>query len=190
MKGKLKRGILLFFFFLLIASFHSDHLWRWMYPVYFPEEVKAAAEKYKINPNLILAIIQTESRFLHERNSKKGAVGLMQLMLDTAEWIIRQGGFTGKTRELVQDPKVNIELGSWYLRYLLNTYDGNLLLTIAAYNAGPGTVSEWMEKGLWKGDYATINRIPYGETRHYIQRVLYILERYEQIYPLEYWKGD
>lgn len=184
----LGKVFLLLSFFFLIWAMQTEQVWRWMYPVYYLEEVRSASEKYKMNPNLVLAIIQTESRFLHGRNSEKGAVGLMQLMLGTAEWIIQKGNFTSHSKERLRDPKVNIELGSWYLRYLLNLYEGNLVLTIAAYNAGPGTVSGWVKTGIWDGQYETINQIPYGETRHYVQRVLYIFDRYEEIYGRSLWK--
>ncbi|CCQ93606.1 conserved hypothetical protein [[Clostridium] ultunense Esp] len=187
MKAYLWKPALLLLLFLLMFTFQSQGIWRWMYPIYYPGEVRQAAEKYRINPNLIIAIIQTESRFLHGRNSAKGAVGLMQLMKETADWIVDQGGFENRKKDFLNDPKVNIELGSWYLRYLLNLYGGNLVLTIAAYNAGPGTVSNWLQMGIWNGEYATISRIPYGETRHYIQRVLYIFERYEQTYNQNFW---
>jgi soluble lytic murein transglycosylase len=189
MKGFWTKGRIFFLLLLFLVFFllNLSWVWRWMYPVYYPEIIKKASEQYQLNPHLILAIIQTESKFLHHKTSKKGAIGLMQIMNDTAEWILERSGYAKNATQSLQEPEINIELGSWYLRYLLDLYDGNLIAALAAYNAGQGNVTRWLKTGVWDGNYSTINQIPYGETRHYIQRVIYNFERYNEVYGDDYW---
>lgn len=180
----------IFLFFVLLLVLYVCRLplvWQWIYPVYYPEIIKENAVQFKHNPNLILAIIQTESKFSHDKTSKKGAIGLMQIMSETADWIMEKGKFPNRYQNNVYLPEVNVELGSWYLRYLLELYDGNMITALAAYNAGPGAVNRWLATNEWDGSYAQLKRVPYGETRHYVQRVLYIFDRYERLYSDAYW---
>ena len=165
--------------FLLI---NTPFIWKWMYPIQFKHEIKQAAERFQVDPILIVAIIRTESGFQSDRVSHKGAVGLMQLMPDTAEWVIEQAGFQEVSREHLDVPQVNIDIGTWYLRFLLNMFRGDQVLAIAAYNAGPGTVNQWLREQKWDGTLDSSDDIPYGETRHYVQRVMYYKERYQRIY--------
>ena len=116
-----------------------------------------ASEKHKIEPALIKAIIKAESNFNHRAVSRKGARGLMQLMPATASSLQVQDSF---------HPENNIEGGVKYLRYLLNYFNGNLPLALAAYNAGENTVIR--HRGV----------PPYRETQVYIQRVLSYLDKF------------
>ncbi len=162
-------------------------VWQWLYPVYYPEIIKENAMQFKHNPNLILAIIQTESKFSYSKTSKKGAIGFMQIMGETADWILEKGKFPSQYHNNLYAPAVNVQLGSWYLRYLLELYNGNLIIALAAYNAGPGNVNRWLASNEWDGTLTRVKQIPFGETRHYVQRVLYTFDRYEQIYDDNYW---
>ena len=116
-----------------------------------------ASEKHKIEPALIKAIIKAESNFNHRAVSPKGARGLMQLMPATASSLQVQDSF---------HPENNIEGGVRYLRYLLNYFNGNLPLALAAYNAGENAVIR--HRGV----------PPYRETQVYIQRVLSYLDKF------------
>jgi soluble lytic murein transglycosylase-like protein len=116
-----------------------------------------ASEKHKIEPALIKAIIKAESNFNHRAVSRKGARGLMQLMPATASSLEVQDSF---------HPGNNIEGGVKYLRYLLNYFNGNLPLALAAYNAGENAVIR--HRGV----------PPYRETQVYIQRVLSYLDKF------------
>jgi soluble lytic murein transglycosylase len=82
----------------------------------------------------------------------------------------------------VSDPAINIRMGSWYLAALTREFKGNKIAVMAAYNAGPGNVHKWLDSGVWDGKRQTINKIPYGETRHYVQRVSWYYDKYKQIY--------
>ncbi len=169
--------------FLLI---NSPVIWKWMYPVKFEAEIQQASKRYQVDPFLILAIIRTESNFDANQISKKGAVGLMQVMPQTADWVIRQAAFDPMAIEYLNQPKVNIDVGAWYLSFLLKQYRGDMVMAIAAYNAGPGNVNTWVKHQRWEGTRETIEDIPYGETRHYVQRVLYYQKRYQEIYQNDF----
>ncbi|WP_025028947.1 lytic transglycosylase domain-containing protein [Caldalkalibacillus mannanilyticus] len=182
MKLSLKHVVYLISIFALFILLNSPFFWKMMYPIQFESEVKDAADYFEVSPYLVLAVMQTESRFNHDRLSKKGATGLMQLMPETAKWANKESGLHKDPNSYIDDPKSNILLGSWYLSYLINKYDQDELKAIVAYNAGQGHVDRWIESGIWDGTEYRIDQIPFGETRHYVARVLYFKKRYEEIY--------
>lgn len=181
-KISVKEVMLLFLLVVIFFMLNTGIVWKAMYPIKYEDEVNEASRKFAVDPYLALAIIQIESNFNAETTSKKGATGLMQLMPDTAQWAAEQGGFPDETINFLQKPEVNIHLGIWYLSFLNKQFNGNEVAVIAAYNAGPGNVEKWLATGRWDGRAETINEIPFGETRHYIQRVLYYYGRYVEIY--------
>ncbi|MGH7154953.1 MAG: lytic transglycosylase domain-containing protein, partial [Acetobacteraceae bacterium] len=142
----------------------------WPIPVELPDT--------SVDPAVMLALIRQESSFDHGVVSPAGARGLMQLMPATADEVSRQvGGPPATPVSLLTDPAQNMKLGGTYFRGLLSHFDGSLPLAIAAYNAGPNKVDEWLAT---YGDprhgaidmIDWIEMIPYGETRNYVQRVL------------------
>lgn len=181
---KRKRVILPLILIVLGALFvQSDWLGRWIYPIWYVEEIKSSALEYQLDPLLIAAIIRVESNYKHEAVSSKGALGIMQIMPETAEWILEKENFGELTvEEIGQDAKAGIRMGSWYVQDLNRQFKGNLFVSLAAYNAGPGKVRQWLEKGVWDGQEETLRDIPYGETRHYVQRVMYYYKKYQKVY--------
>ena len=123
----------------------------------YDDLILKASEKHNVEPALIKAIIKAESNFNHRAVSRKGARGLMQLMPATASSLNVQDSF---------HPENNIEGGVKYLRYLLNYFNGNLHLALAAYNAGENAVIR----------YGGIP--PFRETKLYIERVLSFLDKF------------
>ncbi|HBI04789.1 MAG TPA: lytic transglycosylase [Paenibacillaceae bacterium] len=174
--------ILLVTFILLDSSL----VLKIIFPVSYKQEIKNSAAHHNVDPYLIMAIIKIESKYNPRRVSKKGAVGLMQVMPNTAKWIIEEANFSKMAKEYLDEPDLNIELGSWYVNFLYKEFDNNLYATIAAYNAGPGNVRKWLNDGVWDGQKETIEKIPFGETRHYVQRVLYYQDKYRKIYEDEF----
>ncbi|WP_248924735.1 lytic transglycosylase domain-containing protein [Paenibacillus hamazuiensis] len=168
--------------FLLILFYSSPFLSRLLYPIKYKQEILQNAAKYDMDPFLIAAIIRVETNFQPNMTSRKGAYGLMQLMPETAEWILEKGRFSPEWIHQLDKPEVNIEIGSWYLNWLHKQFNGNDYAAIAGYNAGQGKVAKWMQNGEWDGTLEQIEQIPYGETRHYLQRVLYYYKKYHKIY--------
>lgn len=155
---------------------------RLFYPVPYAAWVREAARSFDVDPHLVVAIMRTESHFRPDAVSPRGARGLMQLMPETALWAAEQVRMRDYTPERITDPQVNIALGTWYLRFLLDTFQQRALLAVAAYNAGPGAVQAWVEQGIWEGTLATADSIPFAETRQYVYRVLDAYRLYRIIY--------
>lgn len=126
----------------------------------------AAADEFGVEKALVYAVIRTESKFRPQAKSHAGAVGLMQLLPETAEWVAKSLG--EKIGDLY-DPRINIRLGTAYLKYLLGKF--SLSDALAAYNAGEGNVAGWIESGA--------QEYPYSETRTYVKRVLRSLKVYK-----------
>ena len=145
---------------------------RLWYPLSYASIVRAHAANYDINPALLAAVIEQESKFHADAKSSAGAIGLMQLLPDTAKGIAVH---TGGSKFVVSDlynPELNIRYGSWYLRHLLDKYHDERT-ALAAYNAGQQNVDEWRSHG---------EPIQFSETRHYVSRV----ERLRGIYRKAY----
>jgi soluble lytic murein transglycosylase len=139
-----------------------------------------AAAKH-LDPALIAAVIYAETKF-EPRTSSAGAEGLMQIEPETAEFLAKlSGGYRFTTSDL-GTPKVNLAYGSYYLRYLLDHYEGNEMLAVAAYNAGLANVDKWVAKAHAEGGRLTVEEIPFSETRAYVQRVLEAQKSYRATY--------
>ena len=139
-----------------------------------------AAEKH-LDPALIAGVIYAETKF-DPRPSAAGAQGLMQILPQTAEFLAHKSGATTFTVADLGTPQVNIAYGSYYLRYLLDHYNGKTMLALAAYNGGEANVDRWLEDARRDGRQMTIQAIPFPETRAYVQRVLHAQRQYRHTY--------
>src|SRR4051794_11094073 len=150
----------------------ADHAVREIkLPLRHEDIIRQQARDKHVDAALIAAVIYTESRF-RLQTSHVGATGLMQIMPETADYIARKTGGTQFKREDLATPQINIAYGTWYLRYLLTKYEGNTILTLAAYNAGEGKVDEWREAASARGEkFRVASHIPFRETRDYVHRV-------------------
>jgi len=182
---------LLFIVLILVLFYNSAWMGRWMYPIKYEEEIRSAAHEQQVDPLLLAAIVRVESNYKVDKISKKGAVGLMQLMPDTANWIADLAGYQIPIEHRLMEPVVNIDIGARYVRSLNQQFGSaeksetdRIALVAAAYNAGPGSVGKWLENGDWAGDYADVSRIPYGETRHFVQRIVYYYNIYNRYYEI------
>jgi len=154
--------------------------WHWdcLYPRPYSELVEEAAAQSRISSALIYAVMRQESAFRTEVSSPVGAVGLMQLMPQTAARAADELGLALKANSLLA-PAPNIRLGAHYLARLLALFPGQTPLAVAAYNAGPEAVISWLTRF---GDLPLdlfVAAIPYDETRNYVYRVMANLARYE-----------
>ena len=155
-------------------------------PLRHEDIIRQQAAEKELDPALIAGVIYTESRF-RDQTSHAGAKGLMQLLPSTADDIARKSGGTAFVQGDLADPQVNISYGSFYLRYLLKRYGGNVVLAVAAYNAGEGKVDEWIFAARHRGeDFDHTRHIPFPETRHYVQQVLEMRGRYRERYKREH----
>ncbi|MHB1568296.1 MAG: lytic transglycosylase domain-containing protein [Solirubrobacteraceae bacterium] len=139
-----------------------------------------AAEKH-LDPALVAAVIYAETKF-DPRTSSAGAEGLMQLMPQTAEFLAQKSGATTFRVHDLGTPAINIAYGSYYLRYLLNEYHGDVMLALAAYNGGEGNVDQWVAEARANGHPLRISDIPFPETRAYVERVLQARTAYRHTY--------
>lgn len=151
--------------------------WECVYPTPFVEIVRGAESLRGLPAGLLHAVMRQESAFRPDAVSPARAVGLLQLIPLTARKVAEELKLEA-TPELLRVPAYNVELGSYYLKKVLDRFSGHVALGAAAYNAGPGAVTRWLENGedlpldLW------VARIPFGETRGYVMRVVGNLAHY------------
>ena len=139
-----------------------------------------AAAKH-LDPSLIAAVIYAETKF-EARTSSAGALGLMQILPETAHFIAHVSGGVRFTTSDLATPSINIAYGSWYLRYLLDHYGGDEMLAVAAYNAGFANVDEWVAKARAQNRRVGLTDIPFPETQAYVQRVMWAQAEYRARY--------
>ncbi|HIV02877.1 MAG TPA: lytic transglycosylase domain-containing protein [Candidatus Aphodoplasma excrementigallinarum] len=154
-----------------------------LYPVAYEHTVLEHARKNELDPYLVLGLIKAESNFVCDAQSHKDAKGLMQLTDSTAEWVAGKMGMEGFTTDQLSDPEVNISLGCWYLRHLLNSYDGDQTLALCAYNAGSGNVDKWLSDSRYSSNGETLDAIPFPETENYVQNTEKYTKQYKKLYP-------
>ncbi|GAF06343.1 lytic transglycosylase domain-containing protein [Paenibacillus pini] len=178
-----KRVLLVLFITFVVLLFFTTNWMTLFYPIHYKEHIKEQSEIYEVDPFLVASIIRVESNYKTGRESRKGALGIMQLMPETAKWAMEMAKLSEVTMENIKhEPKANIQIGTWYINSLSKQFKGNRFAVIAAYNAGPGNVENWLKKGTWDGREETIKNIPFGETRHYVQRVIHYYDQYMSIY--------
>ena len=139
-----------------------------------------AAEKH-LDPALIAAVIYAETKF-DPRTSSAGAQGLMQILPTTAYYLAQMSGGIRFTASDLSTPSVNVAYGSYYLRYLLDHYNGNEMLAVAAYNAGLTNVDHWVAQARAEGTPLNEEAIPFPQTREYVRRVLSAQRDYRATY--------
>jgi soluble lytic murein transglycosylase len=151
-------------------------------PLRHEDIIRQQARDKGLDPALVAAVIYAESRFRDGQTSSAGALGLMQLTPQTAQYIARKSGGTAFVVGDLATPQVNIAYGTYYLRYLLRRYDDNETLALAAYNAGEGNVDRWISAARQRERDLSITAIPYPETRSYVTRVQDAKGEYKRTY--------
>jgi soluble lytic murein transglycosylase len=159
-----------------------DFWQRQYYPLHYRTQIADSAARHRISPFLIAAVINAESGWRPTRKSPAGAVGLMQLMPQTAQDLASSGAVDRKRfpPTHLTDPTVNIEYGAAYLRFLVNRYH-ETETALAAYNAGLRHADVWKKKG---GDIRAA--IAFPETKNYVLRVVRGRDRYQHLYPTSF----
>jgi len=144
------------------------------YPMPFKAAVVERCTQIGLDPAYVYGLIRQESRFIMDARSGVGASGLMQVMPATAKWTAKKIGLVGFQPHQITDRDTNIAIGTGYLKLVLDSFDGSMALTAAAYNAGPGRSRLWrgqsgdpvLEAAIWA------ENIPFNETRDYVKKVL------------------
>ena len=159
---------------------------KFLYPFPYRSTVESYSARWKVDKFLAIAVMKVESNFSEAAHSQSGAVGLMQIMPETAAWIAYQLGEqpeeASEDIKNLRDPETNIRYGTWYLAELEDEFKGNDVLALAAYNAGRGNVHEWIKENHWNENFSDVDKIPYAETRDYVKRVLHCREKYAKLY--------
>ena len=161
---------LLLVFSLLFAPKIVDQGYEYLYPLNYYAIVAQYSAEYDLDAYLVMALIRTESNFNPEAVSEAGAIGLAQIMPETGQWLSEKMQLTPYSEEMLYIPETSIQLCCYYLDLLIDRYE-NIDTALAAYNAGMGTVSNWLADSAYSEDGATLSAIPYDETRNYVQRV-------------------
>ncbi|MGK7932422.1 MAG: transglycosylase SLT domain-containing protein [Microcystaceae cyanobacterium] len=153
--------------------------WHALFPFPYADLTMEWAQQRQLDPLLVAALMRQESRFEKEIRSPVGALGLMQVMPATGAWIAPQIGLKDYS---LTDPEDNIKMGTWYLDYTHREYSNNSMLAVASYNAGPGNVSKWMRRFQTKDPDVFVEKIPFRETKGYVESVFGNYWNYRRIY--------
>jgi peptidoglycan lytic transglycosylase len=153
-------------------------------PLRHEDIIRQQSADKNLDPALVAGVIYAESRFT-DATSHAGARGLMQITPATADYIAHKSGGTAFEQGDLSTPQINISYGAWYLRYLLDRYDGNVVLALCAYNGGEGNVDKWLREAHVADTAFTMDRVPFAETRAYVRRVLDARTSYRKQYPQE-----
>lgn len=156
--------------------------WQTIYPFPFSSLIQTWSQQHQLNPLLVTALMRQESRFEPDIRSSAGAIGLMQVLPSTADWIVAQlGESSSDIEKKLETPSENIKLGTWYLDYTHREYNDNSMFAVASYNAGPGAVADWVARGYNDPD-VFVENIPFSETKGYVAAVFGGYWNYMRLY--------
>ena len=153
------------------------------YPVAYTELISQYAGQYELDPYLVQSIMHCESSNDPAALSDAGAIGLMQIMPDTGAWVAHKLDLDDVyTPDMLYEPATSIEFGCWYLHFLSGRFDGNVKQMIVAYNAGHGSVEDWLEDPRFS-ENGELLTIPFEQTARYYEKVTTAYENYTTLYP-------
>lgn len=160
----------------------TDLRWRLVYPTFLYEDMREHAKTAGNNAVLMLSLTREESYFNPNAQSYVGAVGLMQLMPETAKEINRIKKLGMQSLEELKDSDTNMKLGNFYYNFLLNNLAQNNILSVASYNGGIGSINRWKEGLEYRDIDEFVEKIPYTETKNYVKKVFRTYWNYARIY--------
>lgn len=151
------------------------------YPTEYEEYVIKYSNEYDIDPRYVFAVINTESHFDPDATSDVGARGLMQIMEDAYDWIkFRLNDQREHTYDDMYDPELNIQYGTYMLKYLYDKFDGSYELAAAAYHGGMNAVDDWIDDGTVDPENFAIEDVPSDITANYIYKVMNAYTKYQE----------
>lgn len=182
--NKKVRNIMLIVVISIIIILNFKVILKSFFPLEYEKSIIEYSKMYNIDPNLVAAVINTESKFLKDASSSKGAIGLMQIMPDTGKWIAEALDVQNFNSDMIKTPELNIQMGTWYLNKLSGDFKGDYILILAAYNGGPGNVTKWLEDEKYSSDGENLHEIPFKETRNYVRKVRFNHRMYKYLYNI------
>ena len=164
----------------VFAGYGFACYYAYFYPMEYRETIVNFGEKYSVSGGLIASIANVESHFDENAVSSKGAVGIMQLIPSSAQWLAGKIGVEFDQSRL-KDAEYNLQLGTYYLSFLMKTFKDEKV-AICAYNAGQGNVSAWLNDTRYSKDGKTLQDVPFPETKAYLKKVLINYNYYKNKY--------
>ena len=149
---------------------------------YYKSTIERYSQYYNLNTLLVRSLIREESRFYFKNKSCAGAIGLMQIMPSTGRWIAKKLGYRYFRTSKLYQPSLNIKFGSYYLNLLLDKYNNDIVMALAAYNGGGGNVDKWRKNLKVNDTDYFVESIPYTETKNYVKKVLKSFYLYSLMY--------
>ena len=173
----------------LIVGIVADLAWtaldKAIYPKQYAELVSKYADEYNVPEDIIFATIKVESSFDTHAVSSAGAMGLMQMLPSTFEWLTGDEHLAEHlSAELLFDPEVSIRYGVYYLKYLYSKFDHNWSVTSAAYNGGEGNVAKWLSDERYSDGEGNLTAYPdeFDETKNYVKKIDKARKMYRELY--------
>lgn len=163
------KKVIILFIFIIIIFWGLNTTIRFIAPIKYEDVVDKYAKKYKLEKELVLSVINAESRFKKDAISKKGAIGLMQIMPDTGAWLAEKMGIKNFSKDMLYDVDKNINMGCYYLSMLIEKFEDEKL-ALCAYNAGSTNVYRWLKNEKYSLD-GNIHTIPFQETDKYVKKI-------------------
>jgi soluble lytic murein transglycosylase len=157
--------------------------WDYLFPRPYWTDVRRFAMENQLDPYLVAALIRQESEFNPGAVSRANAFGLMQLLPITGKKTAKELRIRGFRTETLLVPNINLQLGTRYFRDMVEHYNGQVEYALAAYNAGPNRVEDWLSAGNYRDVAEFVESIPFTETREYVQSIMRNARIYRRLYP-------
>lgn len=177
---KTKYVLFLLVIALIIVGVLYKPVCKLVYPLNFEEYITRYSDEYELDKYMIMAVIKAESNYNVYANSGV-ASGLMQITDETAKWIADKLSIDLQNTDY-REPRINIKMGCYYMRYLLDYHKNDVNLALASYNAGMGNVKKWLENTDYSQDGKNLDDIPFEETKRYIEKVEKYIKVYKKLY--------
>lgn len=176
------RSIIKTIIFLITVSIGIGVVITALYPIGYKDIINKYSQEYKVDPFLVAAIINVESKYNKDAISNKDARGLMQIMPSTGDWAAEVLKLERYNHKLLHEPDINIKLGTWYISQLKKEFNNNMDLVYAAYNAGSGNVGKWLQDKTYSNDGKRLEDIPFNQTKDYVKKVNFNYNVYKIVY--------
>lgn len=161
--------------FVFLSFFGVNCFYGYMFPIKYQDEISFVAKNFDLDEAVVFSIVNVESRFKKDAKSSKGAVGLMQIMPATAQGLAKE---IGMPEFDLNDPEDNLLIGAYYIAQLCNRFE-KIDTALAAYNAGPTNVKNWLNDKNLSEDGKTLKDIPFSETKNYVKKINQNLKYYK-----------